>query len=478
MLFNSFEYFLFFPAVVLLFFILPFKWRNAMLLVASYYFYMQWKWQFGFLMLFTSVVNYVAGLKIANTDNLFSKKIWLTVALVISFGILVYYKYANFFISSFIDTASMFGFSVRGSYLNVILPVGISFFTFQALSYTLDVYFKKMKVESNLLQFLLFVSFFPQLVAGPIERASNLLDQFKEKHYFNSRSVLLGGKMIIWGLFKKVVIADRLASYTDSIYSNPELYGGSTLLLATFFFTFQIYCDFSGYSDIAIGSARIMGFRLMQNFNLPYIASSISDFWKRWHISLSTWFGDYVYKPLGGNRVGLSRWIFNIFFVFLVSGLWHGANWTFVIWGGMHGTYYLIEYLFRRASIAIGINDILVKSSLWKILKIGITFVIVMIAWVFFRADNVQDAWLVIERIFTDFSTPLYLGSSAFETMLGLLLILFLFAVQILQSFGIVSIYFSPSRVPAVLRWATMAIFLLLIGLLGVSSAQFIYFQF
>ena len=296
-------------------------------------------------MLFTSAVNYVAGLKINASKDRRTQRLWLTLAIVASLGVLVYFKYANFFIAEASALLRILGADVRESYLKVILPVGISFFTFQALSYTIDVYKGKMHVERNFINFTLFVSFFPQLVAGPIERATNLLDQFKKEQHFSSERLLEGSKLIIWGLFKKVVIADRLAAYVEQIYASPELFGGSTLFLATFFFAFQIYCDFSGYSDIAIGSAHILGFRLMQNFNLPYLAKSVRDFWHRWHISLSTWFADYVYKPLGGNRVSTGRWMFNIMAVYLVSGLWHGANWTFIIWGGIFGVLYILEFL-------------------------------------------------------------------------------------------------------------------------------------
>jgi len=478
MLFNSFEYFFFLPLVVLLFFLLPQRWRNPFLLVASYYFYMRWKWEFGFLILATSFVNYLAGYRIAESGNKTERRAWLLIALGVSLGILFYFKYAGFFVESFASLAEAAGFSFSYPVLRILLPVGISFFTFQALSYTIDVYREKMHCEKNPVNFFLFVSFFPQLVAGPIERASHLLDQFREKHHFSSQRLLDGGKIILWGLFKKVVIADRLAAYTDIVYQNPENFTGLSLLLATLFFAFQIYCDFSGYSDIAIGSAHILGFRLMQNFNLPYLARSISDFWKRWHISLSSWFGDYVYKPMGGNRVPLFRWVFNIFTVFLVSGLWHGANWTFVVWGGLHACYYLVDFLAAKAGTALGIRERLERSALWKATQTAYVFIIVLFSWVFFRADSVQQAADIILRIFTDFSLPLYTGSSAFDTAVGLVLILVLYGIQVMQYRGIVSIYFSPSRVPTPIRWAGYALSVILIALLGVGSEQFIYFQF
>ncbi|MDT8375047.1 MAG: MBOAT family O-acyltransferase [Bacteroidales bacterium] len=478
MLFNSFEYFLFLPAVVLLYFLLPFKWRNPFLLTASYYFYMSWKWEFGFLMLFTSAVNYVAGLKINASKDRRTQRLWLTLAIVASLSVLVYFKYANFFIAEASALLRILGADVRESYLKVILPVGISFFTFQALSYTIDLYKGKMHVERNFISFTLFVSFFPQLVAGPIERATNLLDQFKKEQHFSSERLLEGSKLIIWGLFKKVVIADRLAAYVEQIYASPELFGGSTLFLATFFFAFQIYCDFSGYSDIAIGSAHILGFRLMQNFNLPYLAKSVRDFWHRWHISLSTWFADYVYKPLGGNRVSTGRWMFNIMTVYLVSGLWHGANWTFIIWGGIFGFLYILEFLGDKLLKRAGLDKVFYKSKLIHPFRVAVIFLAVLVSWVFFRADNTGDAWHIITHMFTGWDRLPYLGSSAFETVLGLVLILLLYAIQILQYRGVASIYMGPTVVPRSLRWAGYALLLVMIVMFGVSSEQFIYFQF
>ena len=478
MLFNSFEYFLFLPAVVLLYFLLPFKWRNPFLLIASYYFYMSWKWEFGFLMLFTSAVNYVAGLKINASKDRRSQRLWMTMAIVASLGVLVYFKYANFFIAEASALLRILGADVRESYLKVILPVGISFFTFQALSYTIDLYKGKMHVEKNFINFTLFVSFFPQLVAGPIERATNLLDQFKKEQHFSSERLLEGSKLIIWGLFKKVVIADRLAAYVEQIYASPEVFGGSTLFLATFFFAFQIYCDFSGYSDIAIGSAHILGFRLMQNFNLPYLAKSVRDFWHRWHISLSTWFADYVYKPLGGNRVSTGRWMFNIMAVYLVSGLWHGANWTFIIWGGIFGVLYILEFLGDKLLKSARLDRVFYKSKFIHPFRVAVIFLAVLVSWVFFRADNTGDAWHIITHMFTGWDRLPYLGSSAFETVLGFALILLLYTIQILQYRGVASIYMGPTVVPRSMRWAGYALLLVMIAMFGVSSEQFIYFQF
>lgn len=429
-------------------------------------------------MLFTSLVNYVAGLRIEAAAGRRSRRLWLTLALILSLGVLVYFKYANFFIAEATALLRAIGINIRESYLNVILPVGISFFTFQALSYSIDVYKGRMHVERNFITFTLFVSFFPQLVAGPIERATNLLDQFKKEQHFSSTRLLEGAKLILWGLFKKVVIADRLATYVEQIYAAPEAFGGSTLFLATLFFAFQIYCDFSGYSDIAIGSAHILGFRLMQNFNLPYLATSIRDFWHRWHISLSTWFADYVYKPLGGNRVSTGRWMFNIMAVYLVSGLWHGANWTFIVWGGIFGVLYLAEHAGDKLLKATGTDKRFYGSGFLKPLRMVAVFTAVLVSWAFFRAANVGDAWHIVSHMFTGWGRMPWLGSSAFDTLLGLALIILLLFIQVLQYRGVVSIYMSMSAVPVSLRWAGYAIMTIMIAMLGVSAEQFIYFQF
>jgi len=320
--------------------------------------------------------------------------------------------------------------------------------------------------------------FFPQLVAGPIERATNLLDQFKKEQHFSSDRFLEGSKLILWGLFKKVVIADRLASYVQQIYASPETYGGSTLFLATFFFAFQIYCDFSGYSDIAIGTAHILGFKLMQNFNLPYLATSIKDFWHRWHISLSTWFSDYVYKPLGGNRVSKPRWIFNILVVYLVSGLWHGANWTFIVWGAIFGVLYVLEHYGDKLLTKIKIDAFFYRSKFVHVLRVILVFTLALVAWVFFRAENMSDAWYIVTNMFTGWNKLPYLGSSAFETVLAFSLIILLYIIQILQYRGVVSIYMGSTVVPRYLRWAGYAMLMVMIAMFGISSAQFIYFQF
>ena len=331
MLFNSFEFAVFFIIVVLLYFALPFRYRWLHLLISSYIFYMSWRWEYIFLIVGQTVVIFYCGRNIARSEGVFRRKVWLTLSLVWSLGLLFFYKYYDFARRSLEEAGAELGMTPALPMMDVIVPVGISFYTFQALSYTIDIYTGNVEEERHFGRFALFMAFFPQLVAGPIERASNLLIQLRRNNSLDLERLSSGLALMLWGLFKKVVIADRLAIYVNQVYGDPSVHSGSTLLLATYFFAFQIYCDFSGYSDIAIGAARILGYDLMQNFRLPYLAQSIAGFWRRWHISLSTWFRDYLYFPLGGNRVGLRCWVFNIIVVFTVSGLWHGAAWTFVV---------------------------------------------------------------------------------------------------------------------------------------------------
>ncbi len=480
------------PAVVLVYFLLPFKWRNPFLLIASYYFYMTWKWEFGLLLLFTSLVNYFSGFKLQDCSSKRARRFWLWLAITASIGVLIYFKYTNFFIKEASILLRTLGLNVNQSYLKIILPVGVSFFTFQALSYTIDVFKGKMHIEKNIVDFLLFVSFFPTLIAGPISRATNLLDQFKSEQHFSSDRLIEGSQLIIRGLFKKVVIADRLAIYVNQIYSAHDAYGGSTLFLAALFFMFQIYCDFSGYSDIAIGSAYIIGFRLIQNFNLPYLAPSIAEFWKRWHISLTSWFRDYVFLPISFSIAGKIKGEKILFmktdmFIYIVAsaitwfltGLWHGASNTFVIWGLLQG-FFLIVYNWQKKSgkrlfKRIGIKN---DNNLIVLIETLLTLCVVIISWVFFRADNLHQAGYIVSHMFTGWTRMPYLGSSAFETVLGLALIMLLYASQLLQYHGIISPGFTSSSIPQSFRWAGYVSMLIMIAMLGISSGQFIYFQF
>ncbi len=333
MLFNSIEFLIFFPIVSIVHFLIPHKYRWVWLLLASYYFYMSWRIEYITLIWISTLIDYFAGRQMGKTDDRKKKRKYLLLSLFANLGLLFTFKYWNFFTSSLNIVLRAMHITYEIPYLNVVLPVGISFYTFQTLSYTIDVYRGVKSTEKHLGIFALYVAFFPQLVAGPIERSTNLLPQFFEKHNIDWRRIVDGLKLMMWGMFKKVVIADRLAVFVDRVYGNPYDYTGLSHIVATIFFAFQIYCDFSGYSDIAIGSAQVLGFNLMDNFRRPYFSRSVSEFWRRWHISLSSWFRDYVYIPMGGNRVSPKRWHFNILTVFVVSGLWHGANWTFISQG-------------------------------------------------------------------------------------------------------------------------------------------------
>lgn len=477
MLFNSLSYFVFLFSICTLYYSMPHRHRPFLLLAGSYFFYMSWQWEYGPLILGQTAVNFLCAKQIAQASRPKHAQISLALAVCSSLGTLFLFKYLGFAGQTANALLSAAGVPYLVPHLEFLLPVGISFYTFQAMSYTIDVYRGDCSVETSFPRFALFVSFFPQLVAGPIERAGHLLEQFKTRHTFDIVRFTEGMKLIFWGLFKKVVIADRLTLYVDRVYAAPESHSGPTLLLATYFFAFQIYCDFSGYSDMAIGSARIFGINLMQNFRLPYFATSIPDFWKRWHISLSTWFRDYLYLPLGGNRTREARWVVNILIVFLVSGLWHGANWTFVIWGGLHGVFYLLGGFFRKTFF----SKVSIPSFLRLILtplRILFTFHLVVFAWIFFRAATLPDAWQIAGRIFTDFSGRLYMGPSTLTTLLSVLLIGLLLGVQWLQHRRRISLYFQGVPFPTPIRWAGYLGMMLGIFLLGKSSSEFIYFQF
>lgn len=398
MLFNSFAFLIFFPVVCLVYFVLPYRFRWIFLLVASYYFYMNWQPVYALLIFGSTAVTYLAGLKIEKTDSRRLRKLYLVSSLIINFSILFIFKYYNFINESVFAALDFLGIHWPVPNFDILLPVGISFYTFQAVGYSIDVYKGDIKAERNFGIYALFVSFFPQLVAGPIERACNLLQQFRRKFDFDAARAASGLRQMLWGYFMKVVVADRVSIYVDAVYGNVAQHTGSTLILATLLFAVQIYCDFAGYSNIAIGAARVMGFTLMENFRRPYFATSVKDFWSRWHISLSTWFRDYVYIPLGGNRVGPVRHLFNLFVTFVISGAWHGANWTFIAWGSLHGFYLIfavlknkyLPHLFEKRHIAV------------RLANTAVTFVLVSFAWIFFRASGIRDAFDVIHRmIFT-----------------------------------------------------------------------------
>lgn len=477
MLFNSYHFLFFFIITTLIYFILPRNRQWLFLLAASYYFYASWRFNYLFLLLAQTVVVYTCGLVIGRSTSQTWRKMALLFAIGLTMGTLFLFKYYNFFDEQLSALLKHYGLSNKLPHIRLLLPIGISFYSFQAVSYVIDVYHGRKKAELHFGRFALFKSFYPQLVAGPIERATHLLPQFNRENHFELDRAASGLKLMLWGLFKKVVIADRLSIYVTLIYKHPQDYSGMTLALATYFFAFQIYCDFSGYSDIAIGSARVLGFDLMQNFNLPYLSRSIPEFWSRWHISLSTWFKDYLYIPLGGNRCVRARWTFNILVTFLVSGLWHGANWTYLAWGGLHGIYFLIDRFTRGPRQRI-CDRLRLRGPLLTVLQVFITFHLVALAWIFFRANTLADAVFIIGRITTDLSSTLYLGPSQLTTFLSLLFIALLCIVQFLQSSRIVPLYNLPSRCPAVIHWT--AYLMLVIGILifGIGSNEFIYFQF
>jgi alginate O-acetyltransferase complex protein AlgI len=479
MLFNSLEFIIFFPIVVALYFAVKPKYRWILLLIASYYFYMCWNYKYIILIAFSTVIDYLAGILMYRTKRQKLRTLYLIASLTTNLGLLFFFKYFNFFGESINYLFSKFNIFYQVPTYHYLLPVGISFYTFQTLSYTIDLYKENRKPEYHFGKFALFVSFFPQLVAGPIERSVNLLPQFHKNFTFDYERVKSGILLMCWGFFKKVVIADRLAEYVNQVYNNAPEYTGAPLLMATIFFAFQIYCDFSGYSDIAIGSAKIMGYDLMTNFRRPYLAINIQDFWRRWHISLSTWFRDYVYIPLGGSRVAKWRWHTNLFITFVVSGLWHGAEWTFIIWGALHGFYLVFANMTKtiRASLnqKIGLTS---APQFHKVLQIVVTFVLVLFGWIFFRANNSADAILIIKNLF-DFSgsQQLNLFRVPADLPIALISIGLLIFIEIIEERA--QLYEKMQQLTRPVKWAILTVLILAVFVLGMWEAQdFLYFQF
>lgn len=465
----------------MLYFVIAHRYRWMLLLAASYYFYMSWKPEYALLIMFSTVIDYFAGIQMGKTETRAKRRKYLILSLCTNLGLLFAFKYFNFFSDSVRVALNQFNIFYDSPTFNLLLPVGISFYTFQTLSYSIDVYRGRQKPETHFGIFALYVSFFPQLVAGPIERSTRLLPQFYEKHEFDYQRVTSGLRLIAWGLFKKVVIADRLAIAVDNVYNNPTEFTGIPLILATYFFAIQIYCDFSGYSDIAIGSARIMGYDLMTNFRQPYFAKTISEFWQRWHISLSTWFRDYLYIPLGGNRVALGRWCFNLIVVFVVSGLWHGANWTFVIWGALHGGYMVVSLL--TSKLRAQIPDTLKLSqlpALQQVIQMFFTFHLVVFAWIFFRANSIGDAFYIVQHLFAGIELKSGYGidiGGTYQLAVIALAVLLMELVHWLQTRG--SVTQMLANRPIWIRWPVyygLAFTILLLGKFGVQ--EFIYFQF
>ena len=469
MLFNSIAFLLFFPIVCVLYFAIPastLRARNLLLLAASYYFYMNWEPAYALLLLASTAVTYSAALGIKRSSESSKKKWCLAGSLVLNLAILFLFKYYNFLGSNIEAALQMSGLSIDIPEFKLLLPIGISFYTFKALGYTIDVYRGTVKAEHDFFNYALFVSFFPALAAGPIDRSNSLLPQLKKKRPFDYDDVMTGVRMMVWGYFLKLVIADRCGIYVDTIFNNVDRHNGGSYLLASLLFPFQIYGDFAGYSLIAIGAARVMGFRLMENFRRPYFACSIGEFWHRWHISLSTWFRDYVYIPLGGNRVGRARQYFNLLVTFVVSGIWHGANWTFICWGTLHGVLLCIE-----KALGIGRRK---YSGVSRLCHWAATFVLVSLAWVLFRADSLHDAMTVIKGIFTSPGVP----HADMKTFMALALVFPILIIKEIANEYQWNIHVSGSRhwIVRHLYIAAMTALIILFGILG--SDQFIYFQF
>ena len=483
MLFNSLDFAVFLPIFFILYWYVNNKnlqLQNFLIVIASYIFYGWWDWRFLFLIFFSSITDYIIGKALQVTEKEKYRKFLLWFSIVTNVGFLGFFKYYNFFLDSFVSAFSFFGKSISVNSLDIILPVGISFYTFQTLSYTIDVYKRKLEPAKDIISFLAFVSFFPQLVAGPIERATNLLPQFYKKRVFEYDKAVDGMRQMLWGLFKKVVIADNCAEYANIIFNNYTDFSGSTLVLGAIFFTFQIYCDFSGYSDMAIGMSRLFGFNLMKNFAFPYFSRDIAEFWRKWHISLTTWFRDYLYIPLGGSKGSISKVIRNTFIIFLVSGFWHGANWTFIIWGLLNALYFLPFLLTKRNRKNL---DVVAENrafpTIKELLSMLTTFSLTVFAWIFFRAESVSQAFSYIGGIFTKelFRIPVIIGGGKKELLVILLVVVFVIIEWIgrRNEYAIEKLFISKKR------WIRWGFYYIIIGvifsMLG-KQQEFIYFQF
>jgi len=490
MLFNSFSFLLFFPIVTLIYFLVPQKIRYLWLLGASYFFYMSWNPKYALLIATSTIITFLSGLLIDRSKSSFRRKLWVGLSFSSNLAILFFFKYFDFAVSNLGRVMAGLGIEFIQPTFDVILPVGISFYTFQALSYTMDVYRREIFVEKNIAKYALFVSFFPQLVAGPIERSKNLLVQINKRHYFDYDRVKAGLLIMLWGLFLKLVIADRVAIIVNQVYSDYTQYAGLQLVIATLLFGIQIYCDFGSYSYIAIGSAQVMGFTLMENFKQPYFARSITEFWQRWHISLSTWFRDYLYIPLGGNRKGNFRKYVNIMIVFIVSGLWHGASWNFVIWGALHGIFQVIGLITRpfkaKVTDRLGVDRTNFSYQLGQGI---ITFVLVNFAWIFFRAPDLTAARGIIDRILLEWNPWIFTDGSLYELGLSranltvaMVAILIMIGTSTAKRKGF-EIRASLARQGLLFRWGVYFALIFTIIIFGIygpgyTESQFLYFQF
>jgi alginate O-acetyltransferase complex protein AlgI len=476
MLFNSAAFLIFFPVVTTLYFVLPHSFRWPLLLAASCVFYMYLIPIYILILIFTILVDYGAGILIENAEGR-ERQIYLGASLVANIGVLALFKYFNFVNDNLTTLAAWIHWNYPVGHLQWLLPVGLSFHTFQAMSYTFEVYYRRQPAERHLGIYALYVLFYPQLVAGPIERPQNLIHQFREKHTFDCARVASGLQQMMWGFFKKILIADRLALYSDAVFNHVPQHSGLDLLLGTYCFAIQIYCDFSGYSDIALGAARVMGFNLMTNFQMPYLAQSVREFWQRWHISLSSWFRDYLYVPLGGSRVSTVHWYRNILLTFLLSGLWHGANWTFIVWGALHGFYLIagarLAGVRNRTKTLLGLDRL--PEALNRAFRMAVTFHLVLVAWIFFRADTVSEAFTVLRAIGRCIAS----GLQPFATSLiaSRDLIFLSVIIVIAASYELYSL--AHDRLPTVARMAAVSVQFWMVVVFGVfDNRQFIYFQF
>ncbi len=479
MLFNSLPFLFFFPCVCVIYWLLrrSKSVQNVFLLVASYYFYMNWKPAYALLIAGSTLTTWYCA-KLIERDEEKRRRLWLCVCLIINFSILFVYKYLNFVTESVYEALSLCGLRMEVPHFALLLPVGISFYTFQAVGYTIDVYRRTIKAENNLLTYALFVSFFPQLVAGPIERAKNLLPQFHTRLRFDADTVIEGIKLMIWGYFMKLCIAENVALYVNAVFNNLPQHNGVSVLMASFFFSFQIYCDFCGYSLIAIGAARCMGYKLMMNFNHPYLCRSMKDFWRRWHISLSTWFMDYVYIPLGGNRCKPARHRRNLLVTFLVSGVWHGANWTFITWGGYHGVWQVLSTLhIRMGAIKKRLANVYALRLLGIFCETAMCFVIALAGWILFRANTLTDAFTAYRKIFTEYGL-LYDGQGKDTILLQIFLIALMMFKEMKDEYKwrIPALIHSKKEWVACVSTSMMVVLILLCA--RFEGGQFIYFQF
>lgn len=482
MLFTSIDFAIFLPAIFILYWLVPrdkVQLQNFLIVIASVIFYGWWSWRFLLLIFVSICIDFLVGIRLSSEGNALNRKLLLWLSIAVNIGFLGFFKYYNFFLDNFVTVFSFCGGEISGNSLNIILPVGISFYTFQTLSYTIDVYKRKLEPTKDFFAFSAFVSFFPQLVAGPIERATNLLPQFYKKRTFDYTKAVDGMRQILWGLFKKIVIADNCAQYATQIFNNSGDYTGSTLTLGALFFAFQVYGDFSGYSDIAIGTSRLFGFDLKRNFRFPYFSRDIAEFWRSWHISLSTWFRDYLYIPLGGSRGGFWMKVRNTFLIFIVSGFWHGANWTFVIWGALNAFYFLPLLVTKNNRVNM---QIVAKGNLFpsvkEALSMLLTFGLIVFAWIFFRADNIAHAVSFISKILSPSLFDLPTLSLVYESSPTMLLVLLFVMVEWLGREDEYAIEKIMSKWNWRFRFLMYYLIILISFWFGGQEQEFIYFQF